>query len=102
MVTMMKNHPNKPAKRVLIAGQAGAGTIACVAAALSKQAADGLAVDLEGFRFAKLTSSWDHQFVPGAVKYADIEGVLAICDPLTVSQAVGAEGVAEAAAKMAK
>lgn len=102
MITMMRSHPNKPATKVLVVGVRGAGAIAAAAAAMSRDVIDGTALDLEGFQFAKLTSSWDQHFVPGAVKYGDVAGLLALCEPVKVTQAAGDEAVAEAAVKLAR
>jgi len=42
---------------------------------------DGVTADLEGFRFADLESPWDIHFVPGAVKYGDVEALLKLNQP---------------------
>lgn len=99
MVTMMHNHPKKPANKVYIAGAEGAGPVAAAAGAMLHGAVSGVAVDLEGFQFQKLTSPWDVNFVPGAVKYGDVAALLKLCAPAKVQEAAGAEGVAAALAK---
>ena len=38
--------------------------------------------DTQGFRFASLNDQWDPLFVPGAVKYGDVPGLIGICGPL--------------------
>jgi hypothetical protein len=39
------------------------------------------AIDTGGFRFARLTSTTDVHFLPGAVKYGDLPGLLALAAP---------------------
>ena len=104
MVTMMRNHPNKPAQKVILVGVDGAGAIAAAAGALTRDVVDRVVLDTEGFRFTSLESSWDHRFVPGAAKYGDVPGLIALNNPekITVfgeNQKGGAEAVAAAVIK---
>ena len=48
---------------------------------------DAAEADLKGFQFQKLTKHDDPMFVPGAVKYFDVQGLVSLCAPhqLTVS-----------------
>jgi hypothetical protein len=94
MVTMMESHPNKPAKKIFIAGTNGAGPIAAAAGAMLHNKISAFALDLEGFRFDKLTSPWDPNFVPGAVKYGDVPALLKLCSPAKVTEASGTDAVA--------
>jgi dienelactone hydrolase len=69
----------------------GLGTAAgpLVAAARS-QLGDGVDqtfIDLDGFRFQSLARHDDPMFVPGAVKYLDVDGLIALCAPARVSVA---------------
>lgn len=100
MVVMMRNHPNKAASKVIVAGSTGAGAIALAAGALARDVIGGVAADTEGFKFADLDSAWDHRFVPGAVKYGDVAGLRSLCAPLTIGEAKGAEAVAAEAVKL--
>lgn len=105
MVTMMRNHPNKPAHKVIIMGAGGAGAIAAAAGAMSRNLIDGASFDLEGFRFGSLKSAWDHQFVPGATKYGDVDGLIALNSPdMTIihgkESKAGAEAVAESVVEL--
>jgi hypothetical protein len=85
------------AHHVLLAGVEGAGPIAAAATALAKGAVQQLVCDTQGFRFAKLDSVWDVNFVPGAEKYGDLPAMLALCAPthttLVGETIVSAEGV---------
>ncbi len=76
MVTMMQNRQKHPLKQLSIHGLEGAGPLALVTGALLKLPAGAVTADLEGFRFANLQSQWDVNFVPGAVKYGDVEALL--------------------------
>lgn len=58
-----------------------AGTIAAAARSQAGDAVERTFVDAEGFRFASLTRQDDPMFVPGAVKYLDVEGLLSLCVP---------------------
>jgi dienelactone hydrolase len=52
--------------------------------AARSQAAGAVAktfVDLDGFRFQQLSKHDDPMFVPGAVKYLDVDGLLSLCAP---------------------
>ncbi len=82
VVAMMKNHPDKRPGKIYVAGSAGYGAIAAVSAAMMKEQINGVVVDTEGFRFAALTDVWHPMFVPGAVKYGDVPGLLKLCQPL--------------------
>ena len=62
------------------------------ALAARSQAGEAVAkafVGLDGFRFQKLRRHDDPMFVPGAVKYLDVDGLLALCAPATVHVLAG-------------
>ncbi len=62
----------------------GLGTAGAWAAAARAQAGEAVgraAIDTGGFRFAKVTSARDVNFLPGAVKYGDLPGLLALGAP---------------------
>lgn len=79
MVTMMQNQSKYPVKQIKIHGSDGAGAIALVTGVLLRNS--HVTADLEGFRFVDLKSPWDVNFVPGAVKYGDIEALLKLTGP---------------------
>ncbi len=68
-------------KKVDLLGTGGAGPIALAARAMAGAKVNKAAVDTEGFRFVNLTSYRDVNFVPGAVKYGDVPGLLALSAP---------------------
>jgi dienelactone hydrolase len=63
-------------------GNAGAWVVA--ARAQAPEAVVRAAIDTAGFRFAKLSSARDVNFLAGAVKYGDLPGMLALGAPGTV------------------
>ncbi len=58
-----------------------AGPLAAAAASQAGTAIDRVAVDTGGFRFVNLTSYRDLNFLPGAVKYGDLPGLMALAVP---------------------
>lgn len=78
LVSFARNYEDKP-ERVDLVGIEGAGLWAAAAKAVAGDAIDRLAVDTAGFRFASLTALDDPEFLPGAVKYGDVPGLLSLC-----------------------
>ncbi|MDB6073417.1 MAG: hypothetical protein JWO89_1057, partial [Verrucomicrobiaceae bacterium] len=76
VLAMIRNHPKHKPTKVLVVGGDGAGVIAAATASVAKSSLDGAVVDTEGFRFASLNDQWNPMFVPGAVKYGDVPGLL--------------------------
>lgn len=74
MAAMMQNQSRYPLKNLRLHGCEGAGIIALVAGVVLET--DGVSAELQGFRFAELTSPWHPHFVPGAVKYGDVDALL--------------------------
>jgi dienelactone hydrolase len=60
----------------------GAGPWAVAALARGGNAFSRAAIDTHGFRFASLTDAYDPDFLPGAVKYGDLPGILALAAPV--------------------
>ncbi len=58
-----------------------AGPIAAAAAFQAGSAIQNIAIGTGGFRFASLTNAYDPMLVPGAVKYGDVPGLLALGTP---------------------
>ena len=106
-VATLKNQAHKP-KRIILAAGDGMGAVGALAAAALKDGIDGAVIDTEGFRFAALSDPMHPQFVPGAVKYGDMPGLLSLCDPakLTVlgekDTKGGNEAIVEAVLKLVK
>ena len=71
------NGPNQ----VILVGTNGAGPWAAAAASISGEAVHRVAVDTAGFRFSDLTSYRSPDFLPGAVKYGDLPGILSLLAP---------------------
>lgn len=58
-----------------------AGPITVAALSQSGEAVTGTVADLQGFRFESLRRHDEPMFVPGAVKYLDVDGLLSLCAP---------------------
>jgi dienelactone hydrolase len=68
-------------KSVAIAGWRNTGPLVAAGGALAGEALDRVAVDTQGFRFAKLLDYRDPLFLPGGAKYLDLPGLLALHAP---------------------
>jgi len=80
LISFVKNHQDKP-QRVDLVGIAGAGAWAAAACDQAGEAIDRVAIDTAGFRFGKLKSYDDVNFLPGAAKYGDVPAMLALAAP---------------------
>lgn len=70
-------------KKVVVVAEPEAAPYAVAALAMAGDAVDGAVVDTGGFRFGDLRSWRDPNFLPGAVKYGDMTGLLALGAPRT-------------------
>jgi hypothetical protein len=68
-------------KKVHLAGAAKAGPWVLLARALCGDAVDRCAVDMDGFRFDKVTKTNDEMMLPGALKYGGMPAFAALCAP---------------------
>ena len=68
-------------KRIDLVGLDGAGRFVAAARAMIDDEVTKTAIDTAGFRFASLNDQLDLDFLPGAVKYLDLPGILALCVP---------------------
>lgn len=80
LLSFAVHHPEQP-RAIHVVGVNGAAAIAAAACAVSGGAASSLSVDTEGFRFAAITDIRDVNLLPGAVRYGDVPGILALCAP---------------------
>ena len=69
------------AEQVDLVGLRGSGHWVAAARAIAGKAIDRAVIDTAGFRFADLTATDDPDFLPGAVKYNDLPGVIALSAP---------------------
>jgi dienelactone hydrolase len=76
-------------KEIALVGQGGAGPLAAAAVAQAPEMFTRAAIDLCGFRFARLTDVYDINFLPGAARYGDVPGLLALAAPLELWLADG-------------
>ncbi len=72
---------DKPWGVVDIIGLNGAGHWAAAAKAMAGDAVDRVVVDTGGFRFVNVPAIDDPDFLPGAAKYFDLPGLVALCAP---------------------
>jgi len=90
LIAAARDHAAHPAKRIVLVGDAGAGHWVAGAVAAACSTLDGrrdpplaaAVIDTGGFRFDGLPDVWHDDFLPGAEKYGDIGGMLAIAAPL--------------------
>ena len=68
-------------KQLHVIGLNGAGPLVAAARAIVGGKIDKAAIDTDGFRFTNLMSYRDPNFLPGAVKYGDLPGLLALSAP---------------------
>ncbi len=73
-------------KTYLVSGNGMGPHAACAAATAQSQLA-GAAIDTGGFRFAAITEIRDADLLPGAVRYGDLPGLLALAAPLRMAVA---------------
>jgi dienelactone hydrolase len=74
-------HDEHAPREVVLVGANGAGPVVAAARAQAGGAVARAFVDTRGFRFAKLASYRDPDFLPGALKYGDLPGILALSAP---------------------
>jgi len=73
-------HEDEP-KVVSLVGVHGAGPLVAAAVAMASDQIDRAVIETGGFRFADLKSYRDVRFMPGAVKYGDLPGLLSLATP---------------------
>jgi len=74
--TAGRSHP-----RLDFAGLNGGAPWVAAARALAREAVTSTAVDTRGFRFEEVPDIYDVDFLPGAAKYGDLPGMLALGAP---------------------
>jgi hypothetical protein len=77
ILSVAANFQSKDQPLDLVAAN-GAGHLAAAALAVAGNLIDKAAIDTAGFRFADLNSVWSIDMLPGAVKYGDLPGMLAL------------------------
>jgi hypothetical protein len=85
MIAMIRDNEHHHTAHIQVHGFDGAGIIAAAATALARDAVSELHVRTDGFRFAALKDVWDVNFLPGAVKYGDVTGILSLCAPVKIT-----------------
>jgi len=90
LVAAARDHPRRPAKRIVLVGERGAGQWVAGAVAAAASTLDGrqpppiaaAVIETDGFRFDDLPDVWHPDFLPGSVKYGDLGGMLSMAAPL--------------------
>lgn len=85
-------------RRVHIAGIDGAGHWVTAAVAQASDLFDRVVVDTGGFRFASIRNFEHRDFLPGAVRYGDLPGLLSLLPPHEVWLSDGEAGVPDVVA----
>ena len=80
LVSFVK-HYERPSKSIDLIGLAGAGPWVAVARAVLGDQVTSAAVDTSAFRFGSVPTIQDPAFLPGAAKYGDLPGALALGAP---------------------
>lgn len=84
LVAFARQYEGHPPDKVHLVGANGGGRFVAAAAAMLGDKVEKVAVDAGGFRFAEL-NRFDHpEFLPGAVKYGDVAGMIALRAPRTM------------------
>lgn len=84
MVAFAKHHKAQP-ESIAIMGVHGAGPLTAAAAVACGDAVSRVAVDTAGFRFDNISKIRDPMLWPGAVKFGDVPGLLALAAPTTLA-----------------
>jgi len=80
-LTFVRNNETWEVKEVGLAGESGTGHWIAAARAIAGDAITKAVVETGGFRFGALDSDWHADFQPGAIKYGDLAGFLALSAP---------------------
>ncbi len=96
------NHDEHGTKEIHLVGTGGAGPVAAAARFQSGKAVSKAVIDTAGFRFVELESWKDPQFLPGAVRYGDLPGLLALNAPEQLCLLGEGETVPELTARIYK
>jgi dienelactone hydrolase len=80
-VIALIKHNDSETGRIAVVGLNGTGPLVAAAVAQAQGTIARAVIDTSGFRFADLKDVYDVSFVPGAAKYNDLPGVLALLAP---------------------
>lgn len=84
------HHDERAPREVILLGINGAGPVAALARAAAGSSVSRAYIDTRGFRFSRLSSYRDPDFLPGALKYGDLPAFLALSAPQPLG--LGGEG----------
>jgi dienelactone hydrolase len=98
VIRFVRDHEKK-SSRIDLVGVDGAGPVAAAARAQARGVVGRAAIDLGGFRFGKLVDLRHPDFTPGAAKYGDVGGLLALAAP-EATLVLGEEALPELAVRI--
>ncbi len=79
-VKMARTHDKWDVKEITLTGDEGTGHWAAAAAFLAGDAINNAEAKVGNFTFGKLDNVWHEDFVPGAVKYGDVDRLLKLAE----------------------
>lgn len=90
LIAAARDDAQHPARQIVLVGESGVGHWVAGAVAAACSSLDGrrdspitaAVITTAGFRFDALPDVWHDDFLPGAVKYGDLGGLLAMAAPL--------------------
>ncbi len=80
LISWVKHDEHRP-KQIHLVGVNGAGPLVAAARAIVGGTIHRAVIDTQGFRFVDLKSFRNPNFLPGAVKYGDVPGLLSLAAP---------------------
>lgn len=86
LLAFARHHELQP-RSIHVVGVNGAACPCLAATAVTGEVASTLAIDTQGFRFGTITDIRDVRLLPGAVRYGDLPGFLALCAPVPLAVA---------------
>jgi dienelactone hydrolase len=79
VIAVLKAYPSKPVNSLTLSVGKNYSAAALIAGASLAPQISEVELEDDSFRFANLTHPWHPDFVPGAVKYGDVEGLKLLC-----------------------
>ncbi len=81
ILTVLAGLRKEQGDRITLVGAGGAGHFVAAARAIAGSAVGNCVIDTQGFRFANVEELNDPNMLPGAVKYLDLPGMIALSAP---------------------
>jgi hypothetical protein len=81
VLAALKEDPVDGDKPIRLLAMPGTGPLAAAALAVDEDAAASARIDMDHFRFSEVQDVWAEDFLPGALKYGDVRGLLLQAGP---------------------